>query len=468
MTLHLYFTDATRIADAPTEIRDANPTAAVVPHKCPVILDEHFWPLQPWTEFLRKYAQNIALNTASAYGRDLFNFARFLEQRGLNVSTLTNDDFVEYRNLRFEEGLNHRSWQREAVVLRAFFDYLLRTGYLEEVPWHQVGQHSVLNPRNKTFDMAVRALTKRQWEVFKNVGLGGETLIGDLDDSFRGRHPLRDTSAAELAITTGMRLQEWRSLLTIDFTPLQSGGQSVTLEATTKGSRRRTIYIPQSTWEELEFYRRTERETTVQKAQPWLRRNLNTLALVSRFEPASSVLIYRLHGTEHRARTRDIPLAHRQLLVVKDADKIEPLSLFLGSTGKPPSQRAWHSTFTAANRRVWDAEDTPEYSRVAVVPHDLRHTFAVVLLRNLQVKALQGIDYSSVGVGSISEHIVSNPLLTVQRLLGHASPATTMSYLRFIEEADALVQRAFEEWDDPTKDYADYVEELFTKGSSQS
>src|SRR5699024_11620504 len=48
------------------------------------------------------------------------------------------------------------------------------------------------------------------------------------------------------------------------------------------------------------------------------------------------------------------------------------------------------------------------------------------------------------GHGTLSEHIISNPLLTVQRLLGHASPATTMIYLRYLEEADALIQRSFD------------------------
>ena len=63
------------------------------------------------------------------------------------------------------------------------------------------------------------------------------------------------------------------------------------------------------------------------------------------------------------------------------------------------------------------------------------------------------------GTGTISEHIVHNPLLTLQRLLGHASPATTMIYLRYIDESDELIQRAFESWADSERDYASYVME---------
>jgi integrase len=48
-------------------------------------------------------------------------------------------------------------------------------------------------------------------------------------------------------------------------------------------------------------------------------------------------------------------------------------------------------------------------------------------------------------------------LLTLQRLLGHASPSTTMVYLRYVDESDELIQRAFESWSDNERDYASYV-----------
>ena len=70
------------------------------------------------------------------------------------------------------------------------------------------------------------------------------------------------------------------------------------------------------------------------------------------------------------------------------------------------------------------------------------------------------------GAGTISEHIIHNPLLTLQRLLGHASPSTTMEYLRYIDESDELVQRAFESWSDHERDYASYVlEQLEGRGA---
>jgi integrase len=63
----------------------------------------------------------------------------------------------------------------------------------------------------------------------------------------------------------------------------------------------------------------------------------------------------------------------------------------------------------------------------------------------------------NVGPATLSEHIAINPRLTVQRLLGHSNPATTMVYLRYIEDTDALIQDVFESWSDEGMTYADAV-----------
>lgn len=63
----------------------------------------------------------------------------------------------------------------------------------------------------------------------------------------------------------------------------------------------------------------------------------------------------------------------------------------------------------------------------------------------------------AIGPATLSEHISINPRLTVQRLLGHSNPATTMIYLRFIEDTDALVQNVFESWNDETVSLAEAV-----------
>ncbi|WP_218893030.1 hypothetical protein [Streptomyces sp. Ag109_G2-15] len=50
-------------------------------------------------------------------------------------------------------------------------------------------------------------MTWRQWRFLKQVGLRGYLPDGLINPAFRVGSPLRDGAAAELAITTGMRLR---------------------------------------------------------------------------------------------------------------------------------------------------------------------------------------------------------------------------------------------------------------------
>lgn len=455
--MQLFFVNHALVETSPLSISQAAPRGRRVPDSCPIIVDALFWPMQPWTEFLRQYSQNISVNSARAYGRDLFSFAEYLAKRGLNYLEVDNQVLVSYRDERLANGLSQRSWQRETVVLRAFFKYLKDSGEITSMPWHQVGRYSVLNPRPHDFDLRVRTLTRNQWNSFRNVGLGGDLPSGEIDASYRGKFPMRDMVGAEIALTTGMRLQEWRTLMTVELATLPSSGGAITLEATAKGSKRRTVYIPESTMSDIELYIQTERQRLIRQAQKSLRNNIENLAIIEKHDTSSGTLHYRYQGEYFRKRTYQIPITHRAVMTEVQDSILSPVSLFLGSTGKPTSQRAWQSTFLKANRRVWKHLDIPKSQQIPVTPHDLRHTFAVVLLRNLQRRAYQIQGQGKFGLGGISEQIVSNPLLTVQRLLGHSSPATTMNYLRYLEDSDLLVQRAFEEWNNPEEDYADFI-----------
>ena len=292
----------------------------------------------------------------------------------------------------------------------------------------------------------------------RNIGFGGELPSGELDRSYRGQSTVRNVCAVDLALTTGMRLTEWSTLLDAEIPP-SDGGASVVLEACAKNARRRRVYIPSSTIKTVELYRYTERKSLVRKAQNALRRKLPTLAVVTNIDPGAGKLTYRHQGLERREELAAIPPDVRRLLVSVDGSgSIEPLSLFVGKGGQPPSQRRWHQYFEEANDRLTAFANATPTMPPAVTPHDLRHTFAVVMLRSLQRRAAQ-FEQSRhrTGFGTISEHIIHNPLLTLQRLLGHASPSTTMVYLRYVDESDELIQRAFESWSDNTRDYATYV-----------
>ena len=428
-----------------------------VPDGTPVLVDDSMRPVEPWCTFLRLYSQNLRRNSVVAYARDALEFGRFLETRGVGVLDVSESDLVAYRANRFASGVSPRSWARQLVVIRALFTYLYETGRRDSLPWIQVGSRSVVTPRIPRTEMDVRALSHAQWVALRDVGFGGELPTGELDRSYRGRSTVRNACAAELALTTGMRLTEWSTLLDVEVRS-EGAGTSLVLEACAKNGRRRRVYVPASTVQRVELYRCTERKSLVRKAQASLRRKLPNMAVVHDVDLPAGKLVYTLNGDERRDEFATIPPETRRVLVKVTPGGIEPLSLFVGRGGVPPSQRRWHQYFEEANDRLANFEGQVPIMPVAVTPHDLRHTFAVVMLRSLQARAAQ-LERSRPkhGFGTISEHIIHNPLLTLQRLLGHAGPSTTMVYLRYVDESDELIQRAFESWSDNERDYASYV-----------
>lgn len=458
MSVELHFANWAAIDDEPTYGNPDPTRRRRIKDGTPILVDDHMRPMEPWCTFLRLYSQNLSKNTVRAYSRDAVTFARFLNERGVNVLNAVEGDISAYCDDRLSSGISTRTLDRQLVFVRAFFTYLCETGQRAELPWIRIANRSIVHRRTPPEDLRVKSVTRAQWDAFRNIGLGGQLPSGQMDPSFRGKSTVRNMSGAELAITTGMRLREWQSLLDIEVAE-GALGTSLELHVSAKNSRRRNVYIPASTIREIDLYRATERRQTVRSSQASLRKNFPNLAVVQKINPASRSLTYTLGGVEKTYKVPSIPLAHRRILVRQDeTGLIEPMSLFLGRGGMAPSPRRWQQYFHTANARLAVFSDHLNHMPGAITPHDLRHTFALVMLRSLQQQAAK-LEQSrpAYRTGTISEHVSHNPLLTLQRLLGHASPSTTMVYLRYIDESHELVQRAFEEWTDKNTDYASYV-----------
>jgi integrase len=80
--------------------------------------------------------------------------------------------------------------------------------------------------------------------------------------------------------------------------------------------------------------------------------------------------------------------------------------------------------------------------------HDARHTFALQLLKYLQrTRVRQEMERDRArGMATLAEHISLNPLLTVQRRLGHKRPSSTYVYLRYLEDPMNYIDAAFAGW----------------------
>ncbi|MDN6822942.1 tyrosine-type recombinase/integrase [Corynebacterium flavescens] len=421
----------------------------------PLFFDTNLRPITLGNRFFSEYTKLASKNSVKAYASDFLKFLRFANNQGIDLVNAKLSDITSYRVSRSKLGHSNATQVREMVIVREFYKFLLNTKSIDELPWITIGRTNSAIVKSKARGMRIRALTHDEWQTFYDVGLGGNLPNGDLDPSFRGTNTLRDRLGAKLALTTGMRLREWRTLLTAEFeSRLDSDGASFPIESMAKGEYRRTIYIPEDTLHDIELYQSTERRRVVRKAQNSLRANRHVLAEAINLDRLNHRITYRFNGSTFTYPLHRVPEQHRKVLVSVGSDSIEPLSLFVGRSGQALSERAWLAKFQDASRRVEGL--VPQRASTKVTPHDLRHTFAVVLLRELQLLAAKKqTQRANLGTGTIWEQLAFNPLLVLQRLLGHASPATTAIYIHYIDDSLDVVNIAFEQWSNSDKDFAE-------------
>lgn len=435
-----------------------------LPHGLPVIIDDKWRPVEPWFSFFRFLSGSCGTSTLRNYAYDALRFTSFLADRGVDVLRATHNDIAAYREFRVSaqgDGVARATWQREAVVIRGVYNFLKEAGAIARPPWIAVGRASI--GRTWTSEPDIRPVTSEQWAFFRDVGLAGQSIDGKLDRMWRGNAPVRSVAGAQLALTTGMRLGEFSSLLEWEVPqPAPDVGASILIEATAKYGKRRRVFIPPATLRKIELYRRTERVATIRRAAGRLWRKRSDFYLVDAVDPTDGTVTYVADGRRRHAHLRRIPPYIRQRMMIEIEGGLSAASLFVSRDGTALSKRSWHRTFAAASLRAQSAASVANEPHLArqVTPHDLRHTFAVVLLKALTDIAVARERVrleESVGPGSISEHLMINPLLTVQRLLGHASPQSTMTYLRFVEDTEKVVQEAFEEWSESSLEFAEHV-----------
>jgi integrase/recombinase XerD len=117
---------------------------------------------------------------------------------------------------------------------------------------------------------------------------------------------------------------------------------------------------------------------------------------------------------------RAVAVRHAQK---RSAAYTEPDSIFLTDDGLAMSPRRIGAIFYAAAKKAG----------VEASFHALRHTFATAMLRILQRRA------------ALNPEAEINPLLVLQKLLGHANVATTSIYLRVLQTDMTLVEAAVDD-----------------------
>ncbi|WP_406399631.1 site-specific integrase [Streptomyces sp. NBC_00879] len=426
-----------------------------IPAGTPILLDEAMRPVEPVSTWFRKIAlSGLDPKSMRSYAYTVVMLLNFLLARGLDLRSATESDIREFRLWRREEAdetVGEATWDRDSAAIGGLYDFLVDDGYVEARPWRATRRTASLRSGTSR-DLRVRHMELEQYLYCRDVGFGGLAPDAGLDETFHGWRPHRNRAACELALMTGMRVQEWATILMPELgleTGLRPQSTDLSLSACAKYSRPRSVYVPVAAMELLDPYLHIERPEIVAKAQHSLRRRYRDLFVVQRFEADGTKVRGCLDGRTITRVIRDMKPDLRRLTVLETGDGLDPLALFIGQGGRMLTFSGWDRVRWRAWDRMkeWAAHAAaPQLPRRCWVYHDLRHTFALRLLIFLTREALSDAQDQDLPMSTLLDHMTGNPLLVVQCRLGHAQPSTTYRYIRYLKDPMREVDDAFREW----------------------
>lgn len=426
-----------------------------LPDGLPVIVDGQMRPVEPACAWFRQlaYLGRDPQGTLRHYAYVVLRLSEFLAELGRDVLTATESDLVSYRRSRTQlqaAPVGPAAWDREASVINTLFSWLVAQGFRHTTPL-RVGARNPLST-GMSRDMDIRHLTLDQYRFFRDVGLAGQRLDGTVDRSFRGWAPHRNRAAADLAVMTGLRLREWSTVLLPELgVGVRRVGEPVefALQACAKYGKRRTVYVPPEALATVDAYLLLERPEMVQRLVRVLEKRRHELLVVSEFDPGRGRLRGRWQGKERGFAVSAMSPALRRRTVWQGPMGLEPLAVFVGHGSMMLTSSAWDRVRHLAWERLIAVRDDPRAPQMPLKRwrfHDLRHTYALRLLDYLMRRAADHDAQRRAGMTKFAEHIAFNPLLIVSRRLGHAGPATTYEYLRYLEDPMNYVDAAFAQW----------------------
>ncbi|WP_054008104.1 tyrosine-type recombinase/integrase [Cypionkella psychrotolerans] len=399
-------------------------------------------------------------NSLRAYGRDILTWMRFLAERrdGKSLWVADRHDVAAFhaaRRLTLPPArISTASWNRSIAAMDKLYRWAVEEGVIAKSPftyrqsWRStsggaaitVAANSATERGARTRD--VRYLSLERYLLFRDIGLCGRLPDGREDSTWQGRNGERNALFAELLVTTGLRLQEAASLLWVELPKPEAAGaqrsRSFRLAAAiAKGSKGRAIRLPERVLKRLHEYAALERANVLARhAQPRSASIEHPILVVS--HDRGRILLEKDNA---RANVDMFAPPERSRLAWTETS--EPLCLWLAEGARPMPMPAWEAVFRRASARCQRFGIDLE-----VTPHMLRHTFAVHML-SLLVREQIGLvlDDRRTHIGAAYRRLLGDPLLKLQRLLGHSRIESTHLYLDSMEESQEVIDAAVEAWE---------------------
>jgi site-specific recombinase XerD len=409
-------------------------------------------------------------NSLKAYAFDIVTWQRFLIERrdGKELWRADRDDLAAFHASLRRSAVPYRiaasSWNRMVASLQKLYDWAVEDGLMAASPFgRELTMRRVRGgprlapmrivrarePAARSSDL--RFLDMPHYVLFREVGLRGRRDDDTDDAAWRGRHGERNALFAELLVTTGLRLEEATSLLTLELPPTSrenSGAAQRSIAfrlpaSVAKGRKSREIRLSHRWLRRLRDYIDLERPNAIDHRRAHDPRASNDGVVVILNHDRERLLIAQERGQPIWVRMDRLSPAERRYLVM-DTDNGRPAALWLNESGRPMTPAAWEAVFRRAGVRCRALGIDIE-----VTPRALRHTFATHMLAMLiraQIGSTSRGHVDEASGAAVYRRMIGDPLQKLQRLMGHASLTSTYQYLDTLEESRALVEAAAEQW----------------------
>ena len=440
----------------------------LIPEGMPVLVDDDLrfedGPVAPRPAVVvNRWLRELPVSGAPApsswanYARVVKEWAEFLAQHGVGLF-----DSRERLKAGLSRYAEHRAagpvkarfaattWGQHMSILSLFYRWAMAEGYASAEPFTYRAARALFagTGREVRVNLAVRRTPKPHVTIkylepdfvgLFRKGLRGLAPDGSDDPGFAGREMARNAAIGDLALSTGLRLQEFSYLLPWEIPALPPSPTGVPVpfpvpSGVTKGRKLRTTWISYEALLGLHDYLQLDRVATT-AGSSWRppSRWGESLAVT---EPDARG--GRINGI--RRSWDSLTPAERRRLTAPDGGSC----LLAVKNGGGPFT-AWSTIFERTSDRI-RARFEPRFPHVN--PHRLRHTFSMRTLEYLvtghyrqAAKLVTDTDADAALVFYLSK---GDPLLILRDLLGHSTVLTTEKYLRCLDTT-RIYRQAYEE-----------------------